>query len=70
MSATSADDFVLPLVNSPLEKPSPWRLSGYRLLTLVVIVSLGTVKAIASNNGRAVVGNVIDWVLGILASAG
>jgi hypothetical protein len=70
MSATRLSDFVLPLVSSPPENPSPWRLSGYRLLTLTVIISLGTAKAIATNKGGAVVGNTIDWVLGIIVSAG
>jgi hypothetical protein len=70
MPATTPDDFVLPLANSPLEKPSPWRLSPYRLLTLTLIISLGIAKAIAGSDGRAVVGSTLDWLIGILASAG
>jgi hypothetical protein len=47
-----------------------WRLSPYRILTVAVITSLGAAKAAASQQDHAVVGNTLDWILGVLVATG
>jgi hypothetical protein len=41
-------------------------LTGYRLLTTVVILGLGVPKAIYSYNGQALISSTLDWLMGIL----
>jgi hypothetical protein len=42
------------------------KVTGYRLLTTAVIVTFGTVKAMASLKGAAVTAMALDWVLGVI----
>jgi hypothetical protein len=42
------------------------KLIGYRLLTTTIIVTFGTVKAMASLKGKAVTATTLDWVMGVV----
>jgi hypothetical protein len=42
------------------------KVTGYRLFTTAVIVTFGTVKAMASLKGATVTATALDWVLGVV----
>jgi hypothetical protein len=42
------------------------KLTCYRLLTTAIIVTFGTVKAMASLKGKAVTATTMDWVMGVV----
>jgi hypothetical protein len=42
------------------------KVTGYRLLTTAVIVTFGTVKAVAALKGAAVTATALDWILGVV----
>jgi len=41
------------------------KFTAYRLLTMAVIVSFGTAKAVLSYKGQSIAPNTLDWILGV-----
>lgn len=41
------------------------KLTGYRLLTMTVITTFGTVKAVLAYRGDSVAPNTLDWFIGV-----
>ena len=41
-------------------------LTGYRLLNISLIFSIGTAKAILVSQGQSVTPSVLEWVLGVV----
>jgi len=51
------------------EGPSPplgVKLTGYRLLNIVLIFSIGVAKAVLTYQGKSTAPTTLDWVLGVL----
>jgi len=41
------------------------KFTAYRLLTMAVIISFGTAKAVLSYEGQSIAPNTLDWILGV-----
>ena len=52
-------------VESNPRPPLLVKLTGYRLLTIAIILSFGTAKAVKSLEGGTMTATWLDWVLGV-----
>jgi hypothetical protein len=69
VSAASTSSLIDHGVELELESDRPpllVKVTGYRLLTTAIIVTFGTVKAMAALDGAAVTSTTLDWVAGVI----
>jgi hypothetical protein len=46
------------------------KLTGYRLITIFVVLAIGVAKAILAYKGQLTAPTTLDWVLGVVATLG
>jgi len=54
----------------PIRPPLRVKLTGYRLLTIIVIASFGTAKAVLAFRGKSASPTALDWWMGVFCTIG
>ena len=54
----------------PPRLPFLIRVTGYRLFTIASITAFGTAKAVVAYEGKTIISNSLDWVMGVVLAIG